>query len=46
MLLQVDWTSDDPDAVAISRLKKASVASGFAEEQVNAPIMLDFAFLC
>ena len=32
---EVDWTSDDPDAIAISRLKKASNAQGILEERVS-----------
>ena len=33
--LDVEWTSDDPDPVAVSRLKKSGVASGILEEQVH-----------
>ena len=32
--MDVVWTSDDPDPVAISRLKKAEMAPGMLEEQV------------
>lgn len=30
----VEWTSDDPDPVAISRLKKSGNAQGILEERV------------
>ena len=32
---EVDWTSDDPDPVAISRLKKIGNAQGILEERVS-----------
>ena len=33
-LADVDWTSDDPDPVAISRLKKNGSIEGILEERV------------
>ncbi len=33
---EVEWTSDDPDPVAISRLKKIGNAQGILEERVCA----------
>ena len=32
---EVEWTSDDPDPVAISRLKKIGNAPGILEERVQ-----------
>ena len=35
----VEWNSDDPDPVAISRLKKASIAPGILEERVSQQLL-------
>lgn len=33
--VDVEWTSDDPDPVAISRLKKSNTPPGVLEERVS-----------